>query len=143
MKTRMSPARRRYAFRLAASMAGYVITLALAITFVRDGGISGPLAWLLALLPGLCVASVFWAFGRLLVEETDEYQRLLLVRQSLIATGFTLTIATLWGFLEMFGLVPHVDAFYLVVLWFLGLGIGGCFNGTGCSLCNNGESESP
>ena len=72
MKTRMSPARRRYAFRLAASMAGYVITLALAITFVRDGGISGPLAWLLALLPGLCVASVFWAFGRLLVEETDE-----------------------------------------------------------------------
>ena len=143
MKTRMSPARRRYAFRLAASMAGYVITLALAITFVRDGGISGPLAWLLALLPGLCVASVFWAFGRLLVEESDEYQRLLLVRQSLVATGFTLTVATLWGFLEMFGLVPHVDVFYLVVLWYLGLGIGGCFNGASGACGSGGESESP
>lgn len=130
MATRMSPAKRRYTLRLAAGMAGYVITLALAITFVRDGGVTGPLAWLLALLPGLCVASVFWAFGRLLVEETDEYQRMLLVRQSLIATGFTMTVATLWGFLEMFALVPRVDVFYLVVLWYLGLGIGGCFNGS-------------
>ncbi len=129
MATRMSPAKRRYTLRLAAGMAGYLVTLSLAVTFLRHGNITGPLAWLLALLPGLCVASVFWAFGRLLVEEADEYQRMLLVRQSLIATGFTLTIATLWGFLEMFDLVPRVDAFYLVVLWYLGLGIGSCFSG--------------
>lgn len=134
-----SPAARRYARRLFVAMAAYLVTLALAVAFVRDGGVTGPLAWLLALLPGLCVASVFWAFGRLLVEETDEYQRMLLVRQSLIATGFTLTIATLWGFLEMFGLVPHVDVFYLVVLWFLGLGIGSCYNCAAGSSSHEGE----
>lgn len=129
MRERLSPAKRRYARRLALAMAAYVGTLALAVALIRNGGVSGPLAWLLAVLPGLCAASVFWSFGRLLVEETDEYQRMLLIRQSLIATGFTMTIATLWGFLEMFDLVPRVDVFYLVPLWYIGLGIGGLFNG--------------
>lgn len=140
MATRMSPARRRYTLRLAAGMTAYLITLSLAVTFLRHGNLTGPLAWLLALLPGLSVASVFWAFGRLLVEEDDEYQRMLLVRQSLIATGFTLTIATLWGFLEMFGLVPRVEVFYLVLLWFFGLGIGSCFNG-GVGRCGREREE--
>lgn len=120
--------RRRYALRLALGMAGYLVFLAIAVRLVRDGNATGTLAWVLALLPGLCVASVFWSFGRLLAEETDEYQRMLLVRQSLVATGFTLTVATLYGFLESFGLVPHVDAFYLVTLWFVGLGVGECWN---------------
>lgn len=120
--------RRRYAVRLAVAMAGYLLFLAIAVRLVRDGDLTGPLAWLLALLPGFCVASVFWSFGRLLVEDTDEYQRMLRVRQSLIATGFTLTVATLYGFLDTFGLVPHVDVFYLMPLWFIGLGIGEAWN---------------
>ncbi len=128
MKSCRSPAMRRYTRRLAIAMTAYLITLFLAVTLVRKGDVVGPLAWLLAILPGLCIASVFWVYGRLLVEETDEYQRMLLVRQSLVATGFTLSIVTIWGFLETFGLVPHVDAFYVAVLWFLGLGIGACWN---------------
>lgn len=123
-----SPAMRRYTRRLAIAMTAYLITLFLAVTFVRKGDVTGPLAWLLAILPGLCIASVFWVYGRLLVEETDEYQRMLLVRQSLIATGFTLSIVTVWGFLETFGLVPHVDAFFIAPMWFIGLGIGACWN---------------
>ena len=66
--------------------------------------------------------------GRLLVEEQDEYLRMLLVRQTLVATGFTLTIVTVWGFLENLDLVAHVDAFYVAILWFVGLGVGSCFN---------------
>ena len=34
----------------------------------------------------------------------------------------------MWGFLENFHLVPHVDAFYVAVLWFVGLGIGSVYN---------------
>lgn len=123
-----SPAMRRYTRRLAIAMSAYLITLFLAVTLVRKGDVAGPLAWILAVLPGLCIASVFWVYGRLLVEETDEYQRMLLVRQSLIATGFTLSIVTIWGFLETFGLVRHVDAFFVAVLWFFGLGVGACWN---------------
>ena len=62
--------------------------------------------------------------GRYLVEEQDEYVRMLMVRQTLWASGFALSVATIWGFLESFDLVGHVDAYYIAVLWFVGLGVG-------------------
>lgn len=115
---------RRYTVRVFIAMAGYLVALAVAVPLLRHGSLTGPLAWLLALLPGLFVAGAFWAYGRLLVEEQDEYLRLLLVRQSLVATGFTLTVATVWGFLADFNQVAPMAGFYLVALWFIGLGIG-------------------
>jgi len=121
-------AQRRYVIRIAISMAAYLVTLALAIRLVRDGTLVGPLAWALAFLPGLSVAGVFWAVGRLLIEETDEFVRMLLVRQVLIATAITLSAATVYGFLENFGLVGHIDAFYIAILWFVGLGVGALVN---------------
>jgi uncharacterized BrkB/YihY/UPF0761 family membrane protein len=110
------------------AMGGYLATLFLAEYLIDDGGLGGPLAWVVALLPGLCVAAVFWAIGRLLVEEQDEYLRSLLVRQTLVATGFAMVVATIYGFLENYRLVPHVDAFYLAVLFFVGLGVGSVVN---------------
>ncbi len=119
---------KRYNLRVAAATLCYIVTLALALRLVRRGLVDGPLAWVLAILPGLSVIGIFWAFARLLVEETDEYRRLLLVGQTLIATALTLSIATVWGFLENFGLVSHIDGFYIAVLWFIGLGIGSIYN---------------
>lgn len=123
-----NPAQRRYVLRVAIAMAAYLVTLSAALRFVGGGAVTGPPAYLLGMLPGLSVAGVFWAVGRLLVEEKDEYLRMLLVRQTLVATGFTLTVATIWGFLENLRLVPHVDAFYIAILWFFGLGLGSCYN---------------
>jgi hypothetical protein len=121
-------AQRRYVKRVAIATGCYVVTLAIAIRFVRDGPVSGWPAYALGVLPGLSVAGFFWAIGRLIVEETDEYLRMLLVRQVLIATGFTLTLVTIWGFLENLRLVDHVDAYYVAILWFVGLGIGSAVN---------------
>lgn len=128
MTSSKSPAQRRYTWRIFVAMVGYVLTLLLADFLIDRQGITGPLAFVVALVPGLCVASIFWALGRLLVEERDEYLRNLLVRQLLFASGFTLTIATIWGFLENFGLVGHVDAFYIAVLFFIGQGLGAVVN---------------
>ena len=128
MRHHRSPAMNRYLLRLAVAMVAYIFTLALALHFVGNGAVTGPLAYLLGVLPGLSVAGIFWAIGRLLIEEQDEYLRMLLVRQTLVATGFTLSIVTVWGFLENLDLVAHVDAFYIAVLWFFGLGVGSCFN---------------
>ncbi|MDP9086063.1 MAG: hypothetical protein M3N02_04755 [Pseudomonadota bacterium] len=128
MRLACNPPQRRYLIRVFISMTAYLLTLLIAIRFVRDGHMSGPLAWLLAALPGIAVTGVFWAIGRLLVEETDEYQRMLLVRQSLVASAFALSIATVWGFLENARLVGHVDAFYVAILWFIGLGVGRLVN---------------
>lgn len=122
------PAEKRYLIRVAIAMAAYILFLSIALRYVGEGIVTGPLAYLLGALPGLAVIGVFWAIGRLLVEETDEYKRMLLVRQSLVASAFALSIATVWGFLENVELVPHVDAFYIAILWFAGLGVGSLVN---------------
>ena len=123
-----NPAQKRYVRRVFVSMACYLLFLSIALHFVGKGHVTGALAYVLALLPGLSVIGVFWAVGRLLVEEQDEFQRVLLVRQSLVATAFALSIATVWGFLEAVGLVPHVDAYFVAILWFAGLGVGSLVN---------------
>ena len=122
----MNPAMRRYLRRLAISMIFYMAFLFIALRYVDS--VTGRVAYLLGALPGIAVLGVFWAIGRLLVEETDEYLRMLLVRQTLVATAFSLSIATVWGFLENVKLVPHVDAFYIAILWFVGLGVGSLVN---------------
>lgn len=123
-----SPAHRRYMGRVSFAMCGYVLTLFAAAYLIDHRGLAGPSAFVLALLPGLCVAAVFWALGRLLVEEKDEYLRALLIRQLLVATGISLTAATVWGFLESFGRVPHIDAYVFAILFFVGQGIGALVN---------------
>ena len=86
----------------------------------------GPAAYLLGILPALPVIGVFFAMGRYLVDEKDEYLRLVETRKSLIATGFMLTVTTAMGFLQSFDLVPHVDFYWAAILWFAGLGVGSC-----------------
>ena len=90
--------------------------------------LSGPIAYAAAILPALPIIGIFAAIGRYLIEEQDEYVRMLMVRQTLIASGFALSLATIWGFLESFDLVHHVEAYYVAVLWFGGLGLGACVN---------------
>jgi hypothetical protein len=123
-----NPAQRRYVIRIFITTAAYIATLSLAIYFLGHNKVAGPVAYFLALLPGLSVVGMFWAVGRLLIEEEDEYQRMLLVRQSLIATGLTLSLITIWGFLENFNLAPHIDGFYVAIIWFAGLGVGSLWN---------------
>ena len=85
-------------------------------------------AYLVAILPALPIVGIFGAIGRYLVEEQDEYVRMLMVRQILWASAFTLSIATTWGFLDNFGLVDRVDGYWIVVVWYFGLGLGGLYN---------------
>ncbi len=125
-----SAAERRYLRRLAAATLCYLLFLIAAVRLVGGGAVSGLPAFALAALPGLAVAGIFWAAARLLIEEQDEYLRMLLVRQALVASGFALSVATVIGFLESFGLIEQLDGFYVAILWFLGLGIGALFNRT-------------
>jgi len=90
--------------------------------------LNGVLAWIAAILPAVAIIGIFVAIGLYLVEETDEYLRMLLVRQTLWASGFALSVATIWGFLESFDLVGHLPVYWVSVLWFLGLGIGALIN---------------
>ena len=124
-----SPAIRRYTIRLAVLMTIYLVTLFAAVRLFRAEAVSGPLAYGLAALPALPIIGVFWAVMRLIAEEPDEYWRMLLVRQALFATGFCLTIMTVWEFLQNFELVPHdTGGFGAAFVWFVGLGVGALYN---------------
>jgi hypothetical protein len=107
----------------------YMITLFLAVYAFRHHLVSGPVAYPLAILPALPVIGVFWAVMRLLVEEPDGFIRMLLVRQALVATGFCLTVTTVWEFLQNFDLVaPGNGGFGAAFFWFMGLGVGALYN---------------
>jgi len=82
---------------------------------------------LLALAVAVPVLFMIRAMTLLLKEETDEYLRMRFVNQSLIATGFMLSIATLYGFLNAFDVAPRVDAWAAFPLWAIGLGVGRLF----------------
>lgn len=132
-----SPEMRRYNRSVLLLMAGYVLILFGVNAFFRNAHPTGVSAYVAAILPALPIIGVFAVIGRLLIDLRDEYIRMLLVKQVLVATGFMLTIATAWGFLEAFDLAPHVDAYFAAILWFAGLGVGACFN----KLANLAERE--
>jgi hypothetical protein len=124
-----SPATRQYLIRLFVLMSLYLVTLFAAVTTFRAGAVSGVLAYALAIAPALPVIGVFWAVMRFLVEEPDEFMRMLLVRQCLVATGFCLTVMTVWEFLQNFELVAQGNGgFGAAFFWFMGLGFGALYN---------------
>ena len=123
-----SPAMRRYNWRAIWLSLIYAVLLIGVVYGFRHHLISGPVAYVAAVLPALPIIGIFASIGRYLVEEQDEYVRMLMVRQTLWASGFALSVATIWGFLENFDLVEHVDAYSVAVLWFGGLGLGACIN---------------
>lgn len=124
-----SVATKRYLVRMLVLMTLYLVTLFAAVWTFRHTDISGIPAYALAIAPALPIIGVFWAVMRLLVEEPDEFIRLLHVRQSLFATGFCLTIMTIWEFLQNFDLVPQGNGgFGAAFFWFIGLGFGAVYN---------------
>ena len=124
-----SPAIRRYLARMLALMTLYLILLFGAVWTFRHGPPLGLLAWPLAIAPAIPVLGTFWAIMRLLVEEKDEYQRMLLVKQALFATAFCLTITTIWQFLQDFDLVAAGNGgFGAAFFWFVGFGLGAAVN---------------
>jgi fluoride ion exporter CrcB/FEX len=124
--SRYNQAQRRYTRRAIGLSLAYAALLMGSIWVFRHARPQGPLAYALAVLPALPLVGIFVAMGRYLVEESDEYLRSVEIRKSLIATGFMLTVTTIWGFLQSFELVPHVDFYWAAILWFGGLGLGGC-----------------
>jgi hypothetical protein len=120
--------KKRYNRRVIALSLPYAGLLIGAVYLFKHHLVGGPLAWLVALLPALPIVGIFAAIGAYIIEERDEYVRSLLIRQTLYASAFTLSITTVWGFLESFGMVGHVAAYHATILWFLGLGLGQIIN---------------
>ena len=117
------PEGKRYAMRVFVAMAAYLILLFVTVTLFRTDPPTGALAYAVAILPAIPILFVFRAIGLLIVETEDEYQRMLLVKQTLLGTGLTLAVATVWQFLINFDLASQPDGFGVAILWFIMWGV--------------------
>jgi hypothetical protein len=122
-----SVAMRTYNRRMIVASFAYVILLLGGVAVANNFAPPAPVRVLLAIAAALPVMFMIRAMGLLIKEERDEYLRMRLVEQSLIATGFLLATMTLYGFLNAFELAPRLDAYLAVPVWALGLGIGRLF----------------
>jgi len=119
---------RRYLKRMGLAVSLYLVTLFAAVKILHHDAAPSPLSIGLSLLPGLAVLAMLWSIARLLVELDDEFLRTLEVRKSLVATGVTLAVTSVWGLLEMLTTVPRLEVFWVFPIWCAGLTIGGVVN---------------
>ena len=120
----LSPATRRYNRRMLIWSLGYVLCLGTAMTVRNYLHPQGALLWGIAVLPSVPMIFFVWTLARYVVEEEDEYLRYRQTSAALIGLALVLLAGTLWGFLETFGVAPHVPAWWVVPVWAIGLGVG-------------------
>ena len=114
----------RYSKGIAVTSLLYVLGLGLAITLDRRMELAGAAAFMVALMPVAPILGMVWVMGRYLHEERDEYLRHRAMIASLIGLGLVLSVGSFWGFLETFGLVPHVPGWWAVPIWAIGMRLG-------------------
>lgn len=72
-----------------------------------------PPTWLMALvsiISGAPIAIVFWLMFRYL-RETDEFTRQIQIDALLPGAGITFSLAVIWGFLELYQVIPRFRIF--------------------------------
>lgn len=115
---------RSYTWRMMAGSTAYVVLLMLAVGLYNNFQLSSAALGAVAILPIAPALVMVWAMMRYLLDERDEYLRHRANMAALVGLGLVLVLGTVWGFLETFGVVPHVWAWWVVPVWAIGLGIG-------------------
>ena len=75
-----------------------------------------------ALLPIALMLGMFWAHWRYM-NEIDEFLRSIQVKATFAAIAVVLTVATGWGFLELFAEVPALPIYYLNPLFWVAFAV--------------------
>ena len=110
---------------------GYLASVALAVRFIDDEAPVTVITYILAALPAAAILGWIWAMGRLLIDMDDEYLRLLEIKKAMVATGFLLSLMTVWGAMELFAGAAHFPSFFAFPVWCLGLAVGQLVNRKG------------
>ncbi len=119
----ISPAGRRYVHRIGITMLVYALFLVVSGMIFLHLHPTGPLAYALAILPALPILGEIAVFGLYLREEKDELQRAIAVEALLWSIGGTLSVTTVWGFLESFVRAPHLQAMWIFPIFCVFIGL--------------------
>ncbi len=118
-----NPAARRYLRRNIITMLLYALSLAVTTSVFLRYHPAGPLAYALAVLPAIPLVGLLAIFGLYLAEEKDEFQRFIGVQAMLWGIGGTLAVTNIWGFLESFVHLRHLNPILDAVIFWIFVGI--------------------
>jgi len=101
----------------------YALSLVLAVGVFLRFHPTGVLAYALAVLPAIPLIGMLAVFGMYLAEEKDEFQRFIGVQSMLWGIGGTLAVTNIWGFLESFVHLRHLNPILDAVIFWIFMGI--------------------
>jgi hypothetical protein len=119
----LTKAGRRYIFRLASTQLVYILFFFITQWSFHHLHPTGLIVYLLAILPALPVIGSLAIVGLYMAEESDEFERSILVQSMLWGFGVALAIGSVWGYLEDFANAPHRSAFYAYLSFWIVMGI--------------------
>lgn len=112
-----TPAQRAHVRRTVWLLLAYLIILPPLIWLRAHRHISDPALLAMAIAASLPVLGLFASWGRYLSDERDEYHRAITLGRIAIATNATMGAAVVWGFLQAFGVMPLVEAYWVPFVW--------------------------
>ena len=121
-----TPAQRAHVRRVLWLMLAYAVILPPLIWLRAHRQVSDPLLLAMAIVASLPVLGIFASWGRYLSDERDEYHQATTLRRIAIATNATMGAAVVWGFLQAFGVMPLVEAYWVPFVWVVIQGAFGC-----------------
>ena len=119
----VTKAGRRYISRLFPTMVLYIVFLYIAQWTFHHLHPTGLVVYLLAVLPALPLVGTLAIVGLYIAEESDEFERSIIVQSMLWGLGGALSVSTIWGFLEDFAKAPHISSFYVYIFFWIFMGI--------------------
>jgi peptidoglycan/LPS O-acetylase OafA/YrhL len=116
-----TPARRRYERDVVRFMVAYVVVVLCSAWFVKHDGHEKFYLYFWSLFPALPVLGVLYRMGRYLREETDEYQRWLVMQSILVGTAALIGTMVVSDFLRSFAGVGELPPFVGFVIFAAGM----------------------
>lgn len=122
----MTPAQRAHTRRVLWLMLVYALVLPPLVWLRATHKVSDAVAVAMAIVASLPVLGMFASWGRYVSDEHDEYHQSLALRRIAVATNATMGAAVVWGFLQAFGVMPLVEAYWIPTVWVVIQGAFGC-----------------
>ena len=118
-----NPAIKRFNRRFMVAMALYIAIMLLSVWAFKIYHPSGGIAYILAVLPSLPILGMLAMVGMYLTEEKDEFLRNAQIQALIWGMGATLAVTTVWGCLEDFAHVRHMDLVLVYPMYWFFVGV--------------------
>ena len=121
-----TPAQRAHTKRIMWLLLAYAIILPPLVWVRAHTAVAGFIPALMAIAASIPVLGIFASWGRYVSDERDEYHQAITLKRIAIATNATMGAAVVWGFLQAFGAMPLIEAYWIPFVWVIIQGMFAC-----------------